>query len=492
MSEERSSYRQIMKATSLFGGVQVFNILMGIIRSKFIAVLLGPAGMGIAGLLTSTTGLIASVTNFGLSTSAIKNVAEANGNGNSQRIGVVVSVIKRLVWITGLLGTVVTFVLAPFLSRLTFGNPDYTVAFRWVSVTLLFAQLASGQMVVIQGMRKLQFLAKANIIGSVLGLLVSLPIYYWLGVKGIVPALLVTSALSVLLTYYFTARISIDKVSVSVATIKSEGAGMMKMGFLLSMSGMIGLVTSYILSIFISRYGGIAQVGLYNAGFAIINTYVGMIFAAMVTDYFPRLSAVAADNEKSAVLINQQAEIGILIIAPVLNIFMVFINVVITILYSSKFLPISGMIQYVALGIFLKTVSWAMGYMMLAKGDSKIFFYSELLANIYILLINMICYRLYGLDGLGISFFVCYGLGILQGYIILHWKYQFKFNATFYRIFISQFLLTILCFLLVKFFAGNLRYIITLPVIVIATIFSLNEFNKKLDIIEFVRSKFNK
>jgi len=133
-----------------------------------------------------------------------------------------------------------------------------------------------------------------------------------------------------------------------------------------------------------------------------------------------------------------------------------------------------------------------MGYMMLAKGDSKIFFYSELLANIYILGINMLCYRLYGLDGLGISFFVCYGLGILQGYIILHWKYQFRFDATFYRVFFIQFLLTAICFFLVKFFTGNLRYIVTLPVIAATTIFSLNEFNKKLDIIEFVRSKFKK
>ena len=490
MSEQKSSYRQIMKATSLFGGVQVFNILMGIIRSKFIAVLLGPAGMGIAGLLISTTGLIASVTNFGLSTSAIKNVAEANGNGNSHRIGLVVSVIRRLVWITGLLGTLVTFILAPLLSKLTFGNPDYTVAFRWISITLLLGQVASGQMVVIQGMRRLQFLAKANIIGSLLGLLVSLPIYYSLGVKGIVPALLGTSVLSVLLTYYYNSRIKIEKVKVSVDILKSEGTGMLKMGFLLSMSGMISLVTGYILSIFISRYGGVAEVGLYNAGFAIINTYVGMIFAAMVTDYFPRLSAVASDNKKSAVLINQQAEIGILIIAPVLNIFMVFINVVITLLYSSNFLPIAGMIQFVALGIFLKTVSWAMGYMMLAKGDSRIFFFSELLANIYILGINMICYKLYGLDGLGISFFVCYVLGIIQGYIILHWKYQFKFNAAFYRIFIIQFLLTLLCFLLVKCVTGNLRFVLTLPLIVTTTIFSLYEFNKKLDIIEFIRSKY--
>ncbi len=489
MSEEKSSYRQIMKSTSLFGGVQVFNILISIIRSKFIAVLLGPSGMGIAGLLLSTTSMIGSVTNFGLSTSAIKNVAEANGTGDSKRIGTIVAVIKKLVWITGLLGTVVTFILAPVLSKLTFGNPDYTVAFRWVSVTLLLGQISSGRMVLLQGMRKLQFLAKSSIIGSVLGLLLSVPVYYWLGAKGIVPALIITAGISFSLSYYFTSKIAISKVRVSIATVKLEGAGMLKMGFMLSMSGMIGMATGYILSIFISRFGGVDQVGLYNAGFAIVNTYVGMIFTAMVTDYFPRLSAVSNDNASSTKLVNQQAEIGILIIAPILNLFMVFINAVVIILYTAKFLAITGMIQYVALGIFLKTVSWSMGYMILAKGDTKIFFYSELLANIYIMLINMLFYKTYGLDGLGISFFVCYILGVIQGYAILHWKYQFKFEKSFYRVFTVQFVLIVICFLLVHFYKDAIRYVITLPIIIAATIFSLLELNKKLDVVTFIRNK---
>jgi O-antigen/teichoic acid export membrane protein len=76
-TEDKSSYRQILKATSIFGGVQVFNILITIVRSKVIAILLGPTGMGVVGLLTSTTALVGSMTNFGLETSAVKSVAEA-------------------------------------------------------------------------------------------------------------------------------------------------------------------------------------------------------------------------------------------------------------------------------------------------------------------------------------------------------------------------------------------------------------------------------
>lgn len=481
-----------MKATSLFGGVQVFNIIIGIIRSKFLAVLLGPAGMGIAGLLNSTTGLITNITNLGLSTSAVKNVSEANASENTDRIATVVSVFRRLVWITGLLGAIITFLLAPLLSKFTFGNSDYTLAFRLVSITLLLNQLSTGQMVVLQGMRKLQYLAKANMTGSVVGLLVSIPVYYFLGIKGIVPAIIITAILGLLLTFYFSSKVRIAKKKIDIATLKSEGSSMVKMGFMLSLSNLIGLAVGYILGIFISRTGGVEQVGLYNAGFSIVNGYIGMIFAAMATDYFPRLSGVAEDNKKSALLINQQAEIGILIIAPILVVFLVFISHIVAILYSSRFFTINGMMQYVALGIFLKTVTWAMGFILIAKGDTKIFFVSELIANAYTLLLNMVFYKAYGLNGIGMSFILCYILGVVQTFLIIKWKYHFSFENEFFKIFIIQFTLAVICFLLVRFNSGIKLYVLVIPVIITSMAYSINELNKKLDVISLVRNKFLK
>ncbi len=67
-------------------------------------------GMGIVGLLTSTTGLISGLTNFGLGTSAVKNIAEAIGTKNEIRIATVVKVMRRLVWFTGILGALITFI----------------------------------------------------------------------------------------------------------------------------------------------------------------------------------------------------------------------------------------------------------------------------------------------------------------------------------------------------------------------------------------------
>jgi len=137
MTEKKDSYRQIMKATSVFGGVQVFQILISIIRSKFVAVLLGPTGMGVVGLLTTTTGLVNGLTNFGLGTIAVKSISEATNTGDEKRISTVVTVLRRMVWISGLLGALVTLVFSPWLSEFTFGNREYTLPFIWISVTLL-------------------------------------------------------------------------------------------------------------------------------------------------------------------------------------------------------------------------------------------------------------------------------------------------------------------------------------------------------------------
>ena len=162
MTEKQSSYRKIFKATSLFGGVQSFNIIISVIRSKLVAVLIGPAGMGIAGLLTATTGFIAAFTNFGLETSAVKNVAAADTTGDKERVKTTVTALRRLVWVTGILGMIVTAILSPWLSRLTFGNKDYTLAFIWLSVTLLFKQLSSGQLVILAGTAKTEISCRSQ------------------------------------------------------------------------------------------------------------------------------------------------------------------------------------------------------------------------------------------------------------------------------------------------------------------------------------------
>ncbi|MDR1730372.1 MAG: O-antigen translocase [Prevotellaceae bacterium] len=480
MSNKNSSYRQIFKATSLFGGVQIVNILISVIRSKFVALLLGPAGMGVVGLLTVATGLVTSLTNFGLRTSAVKNVAAADAQHDRHRISVVVTTLIRMVWLTGLLGMLVTLIFAPLLSELTFGNKDYTYAFMFLSVTLLFLQLSAGQNVILQGTRKLKYLANANVLGALLGLIVTVPLYYLFGVKGIVPALIITSIVTLVLSWYFSRKVLVDKIKLSFKEIWKEGKDMLKMGFMLSLSGIITLVVAYLTKIYIGRIGGVDEVGLYNSGFAIIGTYVGLIFTAMSADYYPRLSGVAHDNQLAKETINQQAEVAILILAPILMVFFVFIYWIIVILYSSRFTPINEMVQWAALGMFFRAASWAISFLYLAKSASKLFFINELLANIYILIFNVVGYKFWGLDGLGIAFLLTYIIYLIQVFIICNRKYAFNYDKEFVKIFILQLLCGVACFCAVKFISNPYQYVVGSVLIIASSVYSFKELDKRL------------
>jgi O-antigen/teichoic acid export membrane protein len=482
MAEQQSSYRQIMKATSLFGGVQVFNIIIQVIRSKFVAILLGPSGMGISGLLYSTIGLVKGFTDFGLGTSAVKDIAAANVTGNEIKIATAATVIRRLVWITGTFGALVIMILSSWLSQTTFGNHNYTIAFIWVSITLLFNQISTGQIVLLQGMRKLQYLAKANLAGSTLGLITTIPLYYIWGIDGIVPGIIVTSIITMLLSWYFSHKVKLQPVKVTFAKTIEDGKSMLNMGFMISLSTTITILSSYVVRIFIRNHGGIEQVGFYNAGFTLLETYVGLIFTAMGTDYYPRLTAVAHSNQLCKNTINQQVEIALLILAPILVVFLVFINWVVILLYSTKFIPINKMIYWASLGMFFKAPGWAIGFILLAKGAARLFFLNEVIAICYFLGLNLLGYYYLGLSGLGISFMVGYLLYLIQMLILSKRKFNFAFSSALIRIFIIQFLLAIGGFIAVRFLNSPFSYLFGIGLIALSTWYSFKELDKRLGV----------
>ncbi|WP_298653424.1 O-antigen translocase [uncultured Proteiniphilum sp.] len=492
MTEQKNSYRQIMKATSLFGGVQFFQILISVVRSKFVAILLGPAGMGIVGLLTATTGLVSGLTNFGLGTSAVKNISEANATGDKDRISKVISVLRRLVWITGLLGTVVTLLFSPWLSEFTFGNKEYTFAFVWISITLIFNQLSTGELVLLQALRRLQHLAKANVYGSLAGLVISIPLYYKFGIRGIVPVIIITAFITLFFSWYFGRKIKMEKMTVSRSTLINEGKSMMVMGFMISLSGLITLIAAYLLRIFINRTGSVDDVGFYTAGFTIINTYVGMIFTAMGTDYYPRLSVVAADNQQCRENINQQSEIALLILAPILIFFLVFVNWAVVLLYSSRFLVITGMIYWASLGIFFKAVSWAIAFVFLAKGAGKLFFWNEFIGSCYTLLFSMLGYHWGGLTGLGFSFLLSYLVYLIQVFVIAKVKYHFSFHSSFTVIFLVQFLLALLCFVVMTVVKQPYAYLPGVLLIAVSSWYSFRELEQRIGIKELIQNVIQK
>ena len=74
--KKENSYSHILKYTGLFGSVQGLGILVGVLRNKFTALFLGPSGMGLLSLFSSTISVLSSACNFGIPTSGVKFISE--------------------------------------------------------------------------------------------------------------------------------------------------------------------------------------------------------------------------------------------------------------------------------------------------------------------------------------------------------------------------------------------------------------------------------
>lgn len=490
--ENKSSYRSIFKATSLFGGVQVYQILIQIIKSKFIAVLLGPAGVGIMGLYQSGLQLIQQLSSMGLSQSAVRDVSEANGSNDLHRIAKTVTVVRKLVWVTGIFGLVLVACFSPLLSKTSFGNYDYTIPFIILSITLLLDQLSAGQKVILQGMRRLKDLAKCSAFGVTFGLITSIPLYYWLGIEGIVPTLILNSLCSLLLSWFYSRKIKVEKVHVTPKQTLEQGKLMLVMGVSMSISGILSTIVAYAIRGYIQANGGVEQVGLYQAGFVIMTTYVGMVMNAIATDYYPRLAAINKDNQKCREAVSQQGEIGVMILAPMLTICLVFMPFVLKILYSDKFLAANEYISWACLGMMLRLASWVISYLFVAKAESKLFMINELSANLYYLAFSLIGYKALGLTGLGIAFALEYIVYLIQCYLIARKKYSFSFSNSFIKCYGIQLLLIIACLIIVLTLSGWQKYIIGSLIIAISCYLGLKGLNEKMELLSFVRQRIKK
>jgi O-antigen/teichoic acid export membrane protein len=487
--DSKASYLQIVKTTSLFGGVQFFNIIISIIRTKLIAIFIGPAGMGIVALLNSTINIISGITSLGIETSAVKHISGSYKNDDLNSVSANVTIAKKLALLTGIIGSLLTILLSSWLSQITFGNSEHTFSFIFLSITLLFKQLSTGELVVLQGLRKMKLLAKANFYGNLFGLLFSIPLYYYYRIDAIVPTIIVASLSSVLFSFYFSKKIGIVKTNVSNNQLITDGKSIIRLGIMLTFSGFLTLLSTYLIQIYVGKIGSLEEVGFYNAGFTLLNSYVGIIFTVMSTDYFPRLASICDDNDKVRTSVIQQSFISILIITPIIILFLIFIPLIIKILYTPKFISIMSMVCFGILGMLFRAVSWSMGYIIIAKGDSNVFIKTALGFSVLSLILNVVGYYFYGLEGLGFSFFVYYLIHFFVVKLITKKRYGFYFDNDFYQTYLICILVCVVTFLLSYIQYTALKYSLMSLTGLLSFVFVLYQFNKKVELKDLIKKK---
>ena len=317
--------------------------------------LLGTAGYGVMGFYMTISDLVRSIAGMGVNTSGVRQIAEAAGSGEAQRLARTVITLRRVAFYTGALGALLLLIFCRQVSRLTFGDEHHARGVALISLAVFFGDVSAGQAALVQGMRRIADLAKMSVLGAVYGTLFSIPIVYYyyrqgMAEKGVAPSLVCVAAMSILTSWWYARKVKVERVKVTLQETLGEVSALLKLGIVFMSTGLMTFGGAYLIRIYLRHEISLEAVGLYQSAWMLSSLYIGVILQAMGADFFPRLTAVADNNPECNRLVNEQAEVGMLMASPGIIATLTFTPIVISLFFSSKFGPAVDLLRWTCLG----------------------------------------------------------------------------------------------------------------------------------------------
>jgi PST family polysaccharide transporter len=470
---EKNTYGQIVKSSALIGGSSVVNIGVGIIRTKAMALLLGPTGFGLMGLYSSIADLTQSVAGMGLNSSGVRQIAEAAGSRDAARIARTTTVLRRVSILLGLLGAVVLLIFCRPISRWTFQTDAHAGAVALLSLVVWFRTVSNGQGALIQGMRRIADLAKANILAAVLGTAIAIVLVYFLRETGLVPSLIVVALMSLAVEWWYSHRLGIKSVPMTFAEVRHEAGALLKLGMAFMASGLMIMGSAYLIRTILLHQLGVAATGLYQSAWTLGGLYIGFILQAMGADFYPRLTASATDDRECNRLVNEQTEISLLMAAPGVLATLTFAPLVMVLFYTKDFSAAVGTLRWICLGMVMRVVSWPMGYIILAKGRQVILFLVDGAWTLVHLGLAWFCVKKFGVDGGGMAFFGSYVFHTVVCYFVARHLSGFRWSPANRRLGVLAVLLAGAIFLAFRLFSETVATALAAVATVASGVYSI-------------------
>lgn len=428
--ENKSLSRRILKTFSMFGSVEGLLIIVSIIRTKLVAVLLGSQGVGLFGIFYSAMDLIGTTTQLSISDSAVRNLAGCEEE--NQKHGIMLS-IRRWSRILGIFGAVVMLVAAPVFSYCTFSDYSWTWAYASMAVVVFLNSKCMGFQAILRGTELFRSLALGKLYGPAAGLLLSVPMFYFLRLDSIIPSFIAYAVCGYAAMWFFARRLyarrSAGTAEPTMRESIKQGFSFIKLGAYMTVSSFASLGASYAFMAWLNENADTATVGQFNAGFTIVNRYVGIILGAISVEYYPRLAREINKGLPIGNSVETEMRLGLPLLLPCVCVFLLLSGIMVTLLYSSEFEPVVPFVNLAMLGTIFRLFSWCLAFVMLAKGDGRIFVVTEIVSAIVYAASSILCYRSFGIVGLGYSYIIWYGLYTVSVTLVYYLRYGQRLSA---------------------------------------------------------------
>jgi O-antigen/teichoic acid export membrane protein len=409
------------------GIASVVHIVMGVVRMKFAAVLLGPAGVGLIGILQSLMAVAAVIATFGMDTVGTRQIASAP---DQRHQGIVAWAL-----VIGLLGLGATaglcfVILREPISQLLVGQAETKSRIGWIAAGITLSVAATAQLALLNGLRQISMILWLKVLSALAATALC------------VAALLSDSILQIQffiiampLSSFAIGQILVWRIRRSLVfpvpygLVVRQIRVMARQGAPIMLAGLSMFITQLAVRAIVQRGAGSESLGQFEAAWMISMTYLGFVLGAMATDYFPRLSLVIADPVAASRLVNEQTEVALILVGPALILLMAFAPLVVRVLYTAEFLEAANTLRWQILGDLLKTISWPLGFVLLASESGRTYLFVEAIAAIVFVGVVALLVEPLGVEGAGIGFLAMYLVYAPVVYAVARQRIGFRWST---------------------------------------------------------------
>lgn len=397
----------LFKVAQLNSTTIATKILAGILTSKAIAIFIGVEGMALIGNLRNFISGIQSFAILGLYNGFVKTVAKYKED--TLELSKTISTTYYWGFFSTMLMSFLCYYSAEMINDFLFSsNYNYAYVIRVLALALPFYSLNMFCFGIMNGFSNFKMLLIINIIGQILGLLVTIYLIYIENIDGALVAAVIAPSLLFLITLVgiinrrnLMTHIKITNVSLNVLKTFAPYA-------IMALVTAIALpFTSILIRNFIIEELGIKQAGYWEAMNRISDYYLMFVTSIMTLYIIPRFSEIDTKKEFRTEVFDFYKSV-----MPIFGLGLIVIYLlrpfVVSIVFSNEFQPVENLFLWQLLGDFVKVLAIVITYQFLAKKMFAQFIIIEIFLVLMLYLTSVYLIELYGIEGAVIGHFFSY------------------------------------------------------------------------------------
>ena len=396
------------KISSLNSFAILLRIGFGLVISKVLAIYAGPAGMALVGNLRNFQTSLESFATLGFQNGIIKYTAQFKED--NEQFKKLISTVTITISLFMLLFGVGLFIFRETIASYLFSSEnEFEIIIKAIIFSLPFYGFSLFFSSLINGLEKYKKVVYISIIGNIIGFVFSLFLVFNYNVLGALLAMVLAPTTNFFIASFFVFK---EIKLFQFIRLKFFDKKILKNLSSYSAMALFSAITGPMIYIFLRNHL-IDTSGIDNAGYwesmSRISSYYMLFVSSLMSMYF--LPQLAVSNEEETKLIFRNY---FKTIVPVFFVGIVLIyfsrNLIISILFTKEFQPVSELFLWQLLGDFFKVCSWILALHFLAKRQTFAYFVTEIFSYSLLIITGYFAINLYKAEGAVIAYSITYFL----------------------------------------------------------------------------------